>query len=104
MQQVATRQGLTRTFQGVRCRLIVCGGYLLRFRHTRDETETSAVAKLLARLQAAFGKGPVPVGELVAAGLGGARSRAIAFKAIADGLPPQYRLRTRLVRAPYPQA
>ena len=53
--------------------------------------------------QAAFGKGPVPVGELVAAGLGGARSRAIAFKAIADGLPPQYRLRTRLVRAPYPQ-
>jgi len=43
------------------------------------------------------------VGELVAAGLGGARSRAIAFKAIADGLPPQYRLRTRLVRAPYPQ-
>ena len=54
-------------------------------------------------LQAAFGKGPVPVGELVAAGLGGARSRAIAFKAIADGLPPQYRLRTRLVRAPYPQ-
>ena len=45
----------------------------------------------------------MPVGELVAAGLGGARSRAIAFKAIADGLPPQYRLRTRLVRAPYPQ-
>ena len=57
----------------------------------------------LQQLQSAFGNGPIPVGELVAAGLGGARSRAIAFKAIADGLPPQYRLRTRLVRAQYPQ-
>ena len=66
--------------------------------------QTSFPTNSLARPQAAFGKGPVPVGELVAAGLGGARSRAIAFKAIADGLPPQYRLRTRLVRAPYPQA
>lgn len=34
----------------------------------------------LQQLQSAFGSGPIPVGELVAAGLGGARSRAIAFK------------------------
>lgn len=64
-------------------------------------TEDSNEPPLL-QLQKAFGNGPIPVGELVAAGLGGARSRAITFKAIADGLPPQYRLRTRLVRAPYP--
>jgi hypothetical protein len=28
----------------------------------------------LQQLQAAFGAGPIPVGELIAAGLGGARS------------------------------
>mmetsp|Transcript_18613 Transcript_18613/g.56177 ORF Transcript_18613/g.56177 Transcript_18613/m.56177 type:complete len:1043 (+) Transcript_18613:379-3507(+) len=54
------------------------------------------------QLKAAFGDGPLPVGELVAAGLGGARSRAIAFKAIADALPSDQPLACRLVRAPYP--
>lgn len=63
--------------------------------------QESSPQPALQQLQAAFGAGPIPVGELIAAGLGGARW-GLSLIAHLDSISSEVQSLTRLAATPLP--